>query len=299
MNIYATSNTSATKSIKNNAGQENIKQLEQQKQILNKELESLKQNNKLNPEEKSKKIKDIQKRLQAIENQIQISKQNASKNSEPIKKFKLESKDTISISPKGKAMSLIDNLMKQKEQINERKNELISTTLESGGDIGSIERQLESYAEQLTSIDEQISSAMAKEVEKEKNEPNSYQKSEPKTKEEVINNRLSDMLNLSSDIKQMEVTQAVKNRVDGEVRVLKSQVKTDQGDTKESKLEQISNMENISSNLSNQIGEHIVTTNKQISNNTTIDSIGTTKKEHIETNGNDSVPQDLNTTYKL
>lgn len=41
-------------------------------------------------------------------------------------------KDTLSISPLGKTNSLIESLMKQKQDIIERKNELIGNTLEKG-----------------------------------------------------------------------------------------------------------------------------------------------------------------------
>src|SRR5699024_9586970 len=72
-----------------------------------------------------------------------------------------ERKDTVFISSLGKADSLIESLMKQKQNIIEMKNKLVGRTLEKGENIDSIKSELECFEEQLKNIDEQIAQTMA------------------------------------------------------------------------------------------------------------------------------------------
>ncbi len=49
------------------------------------------------------------------------------------------SKDESVISPLGSAINLIENLTKQKQEIIQRKNELVANTIDSGGNMQDIE----------------------------------------------------------------------------------------------------------------------------------------------------------------
>ena len=75
-------------------------------------------------------------------------------------------KDVAFISPQGKRESLIEMLMKQKMNIMEQKDSLISSAKKEGKSMESIKSQLEVYEKQLKDIEDQISKAMTKEMEK-------------------------------------------------------------------------------------------------------------------------------------
>lgn len=154
-----------------------------------------------------------------------IVARNGNRGSEQLSKT--ERGDSVTISPAGKRNSLLEQLMKQKTNINDQKNSLISSTLENGGTLDTIKSQLENYDEQMKSVDEQIAELMAKEMEKQTEELKKQKDSTPKTEEEIQNERLANITSLSSDLKQVEVVRSVQTRVDGDARVLKSEIELD------------------------------------------------------------------------
>lgn len=136
-------------------------------------------------------------------------------------------RDSVTISPGGKRNSMLEDLMKQKTNITDRKNSLISSTLENGGTLDTIKSQLENYDEQMKTIDDQIVEMMAKEIEKQTEGLKKQEDSKPKTEEEVQSDRLANITNLSSDLKQTQVISSVQARADGGARVLESEIALD------------------------------------------------------------------------
>lgn len=137
--------------------------------------------------------------------------------------------DKVTLSPQGKIMSAIENLMKQKESISEKKSSLISKTLENGGDMDAISAQLETYEEQLDNIDEQIAQMtanFAKSLTEKQDEKKSGKSDEGKDKEQIQTEQLSTLANVAEDVKHAERISSVKNKVDGEIRVKKAQIKS-------------------------------------------------------------------------
>lgn len=134
-------------------------------------------------------------------------------------------RDLALISPQGKRGSLIESLMKQKMSIMEQKDSLISSAKKDGKSMESIKSQLEAYEKQLKDVDSQISQAMAKEMEKEAGK--TKQEDEPKTEQEIENERLANVMDLSQGLQKAEAVSSVKARVDGEARVLKSEIELD------------------------------------------------------------------------
>lgn len=134
--------------------------------------------------------------------------------------------DLAFISPQGRKGSLIETLMKQKMSITDQKNSLISSAKKDGRSMDSIKSQVEAYEKQLKEIDQQMTEAMAKEMEKQAGK--SKKDDEPKTEQEIENERLANVMDLSQGLQKAEVTDSVKNRVDGEARVLKSEIELDQ-----------------------------------------------------------------------
>ncbi len=180
-----------------------------------------------------------------------------------------ENKDNATISPTGKAVNFLESLLKQKQNIQERKNELIGGTLEKGGNISDIEAQLDLYDEQLKNIDEQIAEATAKsleESEKEnKNKIDLYEK--PKTESEIQSERLHNIMSLSSTMEQAETIETVKGRIDGEANVLKSQIKTDGDRASESKIDRVAELEARSADIMGQVSEKVGEVTEEVNEN--------------------------------
>ncbi len=182
-----------------------------------------------------------------------------------------ERKDLVFLSPQGKQSSLVESLMNQKMSILEQKDSLISSAKEDGRSMESIKSQLEAYEKQLKDVDQQISQAMAKEMEKqtEKGKP----KATPKTKQEIENERLANVVNMSQGLKEAKTVESVKTRVDGEARVLKSEIELDRiyGNDLESSKEMIakkemklSELEQKSAELVSDIGEIVAETTDKV-----------------------------------
>lgn len=171
-------------------------------------------------------------------------------------------KDSVSLSPNGKAMSLIDNLMKQKERIQEQKSELKASAIDSEGGLGSISEQLESYDEQLKSLDEQIATARTDQFvdnDTKKMENNTYKKPEPKTKEEALNAKMTNIIESANSVENAETISSVKATTDGEIGVLKQEIKLDGGRNivSEAKLEKLAELETKSNDLIADISEEL------------------------------------------
>ena len=219
MNISPVNMSPATKPSQSDGSKENIQQLEQQKQVLTKELEKVKSDDKIKPQEKEKKIEALQEKLKQIQIQIQKLNQDTERTSQMTSKNDVQRPKT-DVFTRGKAPTSAGIYNAKRDED------------------GSLEI-------------------------------------------------IFDIVNRSESIKQMEVTQTVKKRVDGQVSILKSQAKTDQGVTKESKLEQISELEDLSSNISSLISEKLNSLNEDIDKNTNMDIVPKNEEEPSEKDADD------------
>lgn len=186
-----------------------------------------------------------------------ISRQNGKDDSQ--QSLKVELKDSVTISPQGKAKNFLENLMKQKMNITEQRKSLISRTLEKGDTMDSIKSQLEAYDDQLKNIDNQIAEMMTKEMEKQAEKVKEQYNNKPKTEEEVENQRLATVSALSIDLRQAKAANAVKVKIDGESRVLKSEIEIDKGRgiSVKAKEDKLADMKQKSSNLISKITDKL------------------------------------------
>lgn len=137
--------------------------------------------------------------------------------------------DRLTISLYGQN-SRIEGLIKQKHSLLERKNELIRSTLENGGSRESIQELLDTYAEQMKNLDQQISREMASLNTDQTDKDSSISKNNaPKTKEELRKKQISDLVDLSSGLSQVKSIQSARTSVEGEARVLESEIRMDKG----------------------------------------------------------------------
>lgn len=204
--------------------------------------------------------RSIANKIGKIENNINASnKQNGQIN-------KKNDRDTVLISAQGRKQSIIEQLMKQKQDIIERKNEVKISADEKGYDVTE---QLKAYEEQIKQIDEQISQIQSEEA----NESNdnkidlkSTYKQEQKTEEEIQNENLTKISNIAISNELTEIVSNVKNQIDNRVNILETELKLDasRGLFSEEKIEEISELKAQSSSVSNDIGEMVNDTNKSL-----------------------------------
>lgn len=172
-------------------------------------------------------------------------------------------RDSVFISKQGKQSNMMQQLMDQKQFIQECKDAEMKRGLENGY---VDQKKLDEYDEQLEMLDQKIGETFAQETVQD-NENNTENQSEDKvlTEEEYDKNKLMDMMTLSSGVEQSEVVFDVKNKMDGEANVLKAETKTDGDRASKSKLERVAEIETRSSDLMEQIGEEISDVNQTIS----------------------------------
>lgn len=176
-------------------------------------------------------------------------------------------RDTFTLSARGKTMDLINSLMKQKMDITDRKNSLIASTIEKGSSMETIKSQLEAYDEQLENIDVQISQAMTRELEKKEEKENSDK--EPKTREELQNEHMTDIVTLSGDVRNINMLDSVKTKVDNRIKILESEISLDnerQG-AADFKKEELSELKKKSAELASDIGSRMVDIAEDIDEN--------------------------------
>lgn len=192
-----------------------------------------------------------------------INRSAGNKNEALNGKKKEEQTDVAAISPAGKKQSMLEQLMKQKEFLQERKQSLLDSAAENGSE--GISEQLEEYDKQLDQLDQQITQLQTEQTDetdsKDDNTGKIYEK--PKTKEEVQTDQLNAITELSANSEQAEVQSSVQNRLDGRVNVLKAYIKSANGAI-ESRVEEAADLENRSQQLSSQIAEKLQEINDSI-----------------------------------
>ena len=214
----------------------------------------------------------------------QINRSAANKVGSQSKSSDEERRDTFTLSSKGGAMNMINNLMKQKMEITDRKNSLIASTLEKGSSMETIKSQLEAYDEQLENIDVQITQAMAKELEKKEETEND---DTPKTREELENERLNDIVTLSGDVGNIDMLDSVNTKVDRRITTLESEISLDNGrmGAADFKKEELSQLKKKSAELASDIGLRMADIAEEIDENNEKSS----EEENGETDQTDDI----------
>lgn len=171
--------------------------------------------------------------------------------------------DSVFISGQGKKQSVIQQLMNQKQLIQESKDAELKRGLESGY---VNQDKIDEYDEQLEMLDKQIAEATAKQFEEDGEDKESGLISGKKvmTEEEYEQRRMMDIMDLSSGVEQAEVVSSAKAKMDGEARVLKAEIESDGAGALESKKERLAEIEARSSDLLEQVGDKIADINENV-----------------------------------
>lgn len=184
-----------------------------------------------------------------------INRSIAHKN-EAITGTRQEEKISAVISPVGKKQSMLQQLMKQKQDLTDRMKSLSVSALEKGTDVKGA---MEEYRKQLKAIDEQILKMQMEQEDKENDEKIGVYEN-PRTKSEVEAQKMKDIMSLYSSSKQVEIVSSEKDHMSGETKILNAEIKTGYGNI-ESKLEKVAELEHKSANLASDIGKRLVDVN--------------------------------------
>lgn len=163
-------------------------------------------------------------------------------------------RDRVTISPKGKMSSLIDNLNKQKANILEQRDQFLEQARKQGQTDDMLKPQLEQFDQQIKDIDKQIQEATLKKMQEaaDKSAPK-VKSNKPKTEQDIQNDILSNITASAATLDRIEATESQKNKIDGRVDVLKSEIELDRGrDTTGSGQESIAAKEALVSQMQSQ-----------------------------------------------
>ena len=212
--------------------------------------------------------------------------------------------DRVSISPQGKAASIIDTLNKQKMAIEERKSNYMSAALEKGQSMDSIQAQLDSYDEQIKEIDKQIAEISSKQMEEANEKKNdaikkSVRDNTPKTEQEIQNQRMQNLMEVSMGVERVDTVDSVKTKIDGDSAVLESEIELDKMRSNGTpgsleaiakKEEQLAEMQQHSMELTAEIGEQMADLAEDIQeNNEPVEKVDDTENKDSTTKSDDEV----------
>lgn len=177
-----------------------------------------------------------------------------------------EKKDLLSISPLGKANQMIESLMKLKQNVIEKKNDLICKTLENGESLESIKSELECFEEQLKNIATQVTQIMAESTTKQTEKQAGSKTSEEEKKDELSAQPLDPILSLSASLDQTKVMSSVRSGIKGKATVLKTEIKLDasRGEASVSKKEELADLQSRAAKLDSRIGGNLAETDDKI-----------------------------------
>ena len=144
--------------------------------------------------------------------------------------------------------------------------------------------KLKQYEKQLKAIDDQIAQLQTDDPDDAKPDSNDqtgtiYKK--PKSKEEAQSEQLNEITKLSSGVSQAEIISSVKDHIDGKIKVLKSEIESGNGNTKQ-KIEDVSRLQNQSDQLATQKSEKLGEINIAVSTQTEAGENGTEADSETE-----------------
>lgn len=166
-----------------------------------------------------------------------------------------ERKDRVVISSFGKTQSLMESFLKQKEDILNRKNELIRNTLEQGGQLESIKPRLEIYDEQLKQLEEQFNQSMLQQA-----AVMDPKKPERKSQaEKPADQNFHALTDVSLTMDKVQLVSRVQRGLESKTRILSNEIVADnsRGGASSHKTELLASLKQRSSSLAKQLKETV------------------------------------------
>lgn len=177
--------------------------------------------------------------------------------------------DRVSISALGqKKNARLQSLMKQRENLLNRQEELRRQARDKDSDPDLIRRSLEVCEEQIRAIEQQIAQEIRQQSKPEAEKAQQPEKNEGKTKEELQRERLEQLTNLSTGLSQAQTIQSVQTKVEGMAKIRKSELELDRayGGSEESlarKEEEVADLEQRAASLTSQAMEKLNDASKE------------------------------------
>lgn len=205
-----------------------------------------------------------------------------------------DKRDSVTISDEARAKiggwrersaNMIENLMEQRQKVQDAKSDLIGRTLEAGEDLSTIKDQVAEFDEQMMEIDGQISMIEMQRREREQQEREDQLKEVVKEQEDAEKVQTTALLASAQSLEQISALKQVKVPIENDHRRLKTELKNDlgRGTLLESKAKKIHDlagrMKKIDGELSNQVRKAQQATNEM--------KIKATQKEQQEELFND------------
>lgn len=194
---------------------------------------------------------------------------------------------------------ILDQLMKQKQNLTDSKNDLVDRALKSGESISSIKDKLENIDSQIKNIDAQISKIQMEDQRKlldthEKSKETKKKKEKLKTnssnntKTDVVCDQMESLLNLSGNLAKIQVLSSEKKSMTGETKVLESEIKLDigRGLNPIAKKKRVAKLADQMVNIAENIGNKLNTINnglKDIREKTTFNEVIDKNKQNKST----------------
>lgn len=188
-------------------------------------------------------------------------------------------RDSVSISGQGKKATIVQQLLSQKQIIQESKNVEMQRGLKEGY---INEEKLAEYDKQLEMIDRQIVEATTKQSMEEYKDKSAHTSTKVMTEEEYEQRKVKDMMSAASGIDRIETISSIKEKIDGQVCVLKAEIKTDGSKALESKREYVQELEARSKDLLKQVGTEMADINRSINKDVHINHVEENHKEEGE-----------------
>lgn len=223
------------------------------------------------------------------------SSKNSIANTKNIKGHNVSNKNSMNKYSGGKFKrnSILENLMKQKENLMENQNALRERSLKKGEDPRAIKEKLEIIDKQIEEINKQVNELQLEEQRKaigtdgkNKEDKNSKQKSNKDDPNDMKTDpSMDNILNLSTDLKKAKALSSQKNLMSGEARVLDFEIQIDikRGVNPVWKKKHLAKMKYNIKKITEKLGDHLKDINTKISNNTQSNSSNAmvNKNEHI------------------
>lgn len=172
--------------------------------------------------------------------------------------------DRVQLSPANQMQKRLDFLMERKQELIERKNEIMS----SGLDTESIQSIVALYEEQISNVETEISQTMKQMVEEqlEKAEEEKEDGKEPETKEEQQIQHLNSLSNASMDYKQANQVHKAHDQKERDASVMSMEVKLDdkRGGASQGKRERLADVLDEADRLYTRAMEGYVHLNKSV-----------------------------------
>lgn len=208
------------------------------------------------------------------------SPKNSLDNTGKIKKCNIMNKNSMSKTAgiKLKRNNILENLMKQKENLMDNKNALRERSLQKCEDPRSINEKLESIDKQIEEINKQVSELQLEEQRKAIGTEDKNKKcknSKQKSNKDYLNSMktapsMDSVLNLSTDLKKAKALSSQRNLMSGEARILDFEIQIDikKGINPVMKKKYLAKMEDNIERITEKLGNHLKDVNTKISNNT-------------------------------